>query len=93
MDPRTGRAAFRIAFLILGTAVAILPFQRQNSAEFVVTLMAAAVGLLFVGIVLVMARLSSPLLPPRGGTGPRDKPVRTSFNASNEDAGGTHDRT
>ncbi len=92
MDPRTGRAAFRIAFLILGTAVAILPFQRPHSAEFVVTLMAAAVGLLFVGIVLLMARLSSPPLPPRGaGTG--DKPIRTSFNASNEDAGGTHDRT
>lgn len=89
MDPRTGRAAFRIAFLILGTAVAILPFQRPNSAEFVVTVLAAAVGLIFVGVVLLMARLSAPPLPPRGA-GARDNPVRTRFNERNEHAGGTH---
>ena len=73
---------------MLGTALLILPFQRSNSAEFVVTLLSAAMGLAFVGIVLLMNRLSSPRLPPRGSR-PRDKPVRTSFNESNEDAGGT----
>ena len=91
MDPRTGQAAFRIAFLILGLAILILPFQRPNSAEFVVTVMAAAVGLLFVGVVLVVNRLASPPLPPRGLV-VRDKAVRTSFNEPNEHAGGTNDR-
>lgn len=89
MDPRTGQSAFRIAFLIVGLAVLILPFQRPNSAEFVVTVMAAGVGLLFVGVVLVVNRLASPPLPPRGPR-LRDNPVRTSFNDPNEDAGGTH---
>lgn len=86
MDPRTGRAAFRIALLILGASVATLPFQRQGSAEWVVTLMAAAVGVLFGAVVLLMARLSAPALPPRT-TGTRDKPVRTSFTRKNEDQG------
>ena len=73
---------------MLGTALLILPFQRQNSAEFVVTVLSVAMGAAFVGVVLVMNRLSSPRLPPRGPT-ERDKPVRTSFNDSNEDPGGT----
>lgn len=92
MDPRVGQAAFRLAFLILVAALAILPFQRPDSAEFVVTLMAAAVGVVFAGVVLLMNRLASPPLPPRG---PRtgDKPVRTGFNARNEDAGGINDRS
>ena len=88
VDPRTGQAAFRVAFLVLGTALLILPFQRPNSAEFVVTVLSAVMGVTFVGVVLLMNRLSSPRLPPRGARA-RDKPVRTSFNESNEDAGGT----
>ena len=86
LDPRIGQAAFRIAFLVLGLAILILPFQRPNSAEFVVTVMSAALGLIFIGVVLAMNRLSSPPLPPRGAR-VGDKPVRTSFNADNEKAG------
>ena len=89
MDPRTGQAAFRVSFLILGLAILILPFQRPSSAEFVVTVMAGVVGLLFVGVVLAVNRLASPPLPPRGPR-TRDKPERRSFNEPNEDAGGTH---
>ena len=91
MDPRTSQAAFRIALLVLGTALLILPFQRRDSAEFVVTVLSAAMGLTFVAVVLLVNRLSSPRLPPRG-PGARDKPVRTSFNETNEDAGGTNVR-
>jgi hypothetical protein len=89
MDSRTGQAAFRMAFLILAVSLLILPFQRPNSAEFVVTILAGAVGLIFIGVVLAMNRLSSPPLPPRRARA-GDKPVRTSFNDQNEDAGGTH---
>lgn len=58
MDPFALRAAFRVAILILIVAGAMLPFQRPNSAEFVVTVLAALVGLAFVGVVFVIARLS-----------------------------------
>lgn len=91
MDPQVGLAAFRVAFLIFGASLVILPLQSPDSAEFVVTLMAAAVGLAFMGVVLALNRLASPPLPPRG---PRtgDNPPGTRFNAGNQD-GGTYDRS
>lgn len=58
MDAVALRAAFRVAVLILIVAIAMLPFQPRNSAEFVVTVMAAIVGLIFVALVAVVARLS-----------------------------------
>ena len=58
MDPIALQAALRVALLILLAAVVMLPFQPANSAEFVVTVMAAIVGLIFVGLVAVLARLS-----------------------------------
>ena len=58
MDPTALRAAFRVAILILIVALATLPLQPPNSAEFVVTGLAAVVGLLFVGLVALLARLS-----------------------------------
>ena len=65
MDPIGLQAAFRIAVLILVVALAMLPFQPRNSAEFVVTVMAAVVGLIFVGVVAVFARLSGSRPPNR----------------------------
>lgn len=56
MDPRILGAGFRIAVLILGTSLAILPFQRQGSAEQVVTVLAALTGLAFAATVIAMAR-------------------------------------
>ena len=58
MDPFALRAAFRVAILILIVAAAMLPFQRPSSPEFVVTVLSALVGLAFVVLVAVMARLS-----------------------------------
>jgi hypothetical protein len=70
MDPLGLQAAFRVAILILIVALAMLPFQPPSSAEFVVTVMAAVVGLIFVGIVAVLARLS-------GSRPPNRRPVDT----------------
>jgi hypothetical protein len=70
MDPIALQAAFRVALLILIAAAVMLPFQPPNSAEFVVTVLAAVVGLLFVGIVAVLARLS-------GSRPPNPRPVDT----------------
>jgi hypothetical protein len=58
LDPTALNAALRVAVLILIVALAMLPFQPPNSAEFVVTVLAAIVGLLFVGLVALLARMS-----------------------------------
>ena len=77
MDTTALQAAFRVAILILIAAVAMLPFQPPNSAEFVVTVLAAAVGLVFVALVAVLARLS-------GSRPPNPRPVdRVSGMSSN----------
>jgi preprotein translocase subunit Sss1 len=65
MDPTAFRAAFRVAVLILVVALAMLPFQPPTSAEFVVTVLAAVVGLIFVGLVAMLARLSRSRPPNR----------------------------
>jgi hypothetical protein len=59
VDPIALQAALRVAVLILIVAAAMLPFQPPNSAEFVVTVLAAIVGLIFVVLVAVVARFST----------------------------------
>ena len=84
MDPIALQAALRVALLILVASLVMLPFQPANSAEFVVTVMAAIVGLIFVGLVAVLARLS-------GSRPPNPRPVDTvrgmSSNVRNEEPG------
>ena len=65
MDPIALQAALRVAILILLASLVMLPFQPPNSAEFVVTVLAAIVGLLFVGLVVALARLSGSKPPNR----------------------------
>jgi amino acid transporter len=84
MDPVAFQAALRVAVLILIVAVAMLPFQPPNSAEFVVTVLAAIVGLVFVVLVVVMVRLSASRPPnPR----PVDKVSGIDSNMRNEEPG------
>ena len=84
MDPIALQAALRVALLILVAALVMLPFQPANSAEFVVTVMAAVVGLIFVALVVVLARLSGSRPPnPR----PVDTVPRMSSNVRNEEPG------
>jgi hypothetical protein len=84
MDPIALQAALRVALLILLAALVMLPFQPANSAEFVVTVLAAIVGLLFVGLVVVLARLSGSRPPnPR----PVDRVRSMSSNVRNEEPG------
>jgi fumarate reductase subunit D len=58
------RGALRLAVLILLLALVMLPFQPRTSGEFVVTVLAAVVGGLFVLAVVVLLRWSAPRLPP-----------------------------
>jgi hypothetical protein len=81
MDPIALQAALRVAILILLAAVIMLPFQPANSAEFVVTVLAAFVGLIFVGLVVVLTRLSGSRPPnPR----PFDRVSGIDSNTRNE---------
>ncbi len=63
MDPQLLRGGFRIAFLILAAALVMLPFQPRDSAEFVVTVLAAIVGGVFVLGIALLARASNPRMP------------------------------
>jgi hypothetical protein len=84
MDPVALQAAFRVALLILLAAAVMLPFQPPNSAEFVVTVLAAIVGLIFVGLVALIARLSGSRPPnPR----PVDRVSGIDSNMRNEEPG------
>jgi hypothetical protein len=73
MDPRLLRGGFRIAFTILAIALVTLPFQPPDSAEFVVTVLAALVSGAFVLGVSLLARAANPPLP-------NDKVQRNDYN-------------
>ncbi|MEK6225618.1 MAG: hypothetical protein AABM40_04900 [Chloroflexota bacterium] len=89
MDPIALQAALRVALLILLAALVMLPFQPPNSAEFVVTVLAAIVGLVFVGLVVVLARLSGSRPPnPR----PVDRVSSMSSNVRNEEPGRANEK-
>ncbi len=57
------RSGLRISVLVLGLAVLMLPFQPRDSAEFVVTVLAAFVGGAFVLGVVLLTRSANPRLP------------------------------
>jgi hypothetical protein len=69
VDPEALKAALRLALLIFIAAIAMLPLQRAGSAEQVVTVLAAIVGALFVGAVILVARLSGARTPPEVPSG------------------------
>ena len=68
--PELLRAALRIGVLIAGLSIATLPFQPRGSAEFVVTVLAAFVGLAFIAGVALLGRTAR--VPRRAGDGRKD---------------------
>jgi hypothetical protein len=78
VDPQLLRGGFRIGFTILAIALVTLPFQPHDSAEFVVTVLAAIVSGTFVLGVSWLARSAEPRLPHDNGprTGYNEPPQR-----------------
>lgn len=77
--------------VILALSLAVLPFEDRSSPEFVAAVLAALVGLVFVGIVTVLARAS---LPPSPRTPARrlvDKRNGKDYNVSDSRSGGKGD--
>ena len=75
MDPQILRGGFRIGVALLAIALVTLPFQPRDSAEFVVTVLAALVGGAFVLGVSLLARAANPALP-------NDKKRRNGYNTT-----------
>jgi hypothetical protein len=73
VDPQLLRGGFRIAFLVLAIALVTLPFQTFGSAEFVVTVLALAVGASFALGIALLAHIASPPIP-------RDDRERKGYN-------------
>lgn len=88
MDPVLLQSAFRLGFLILALSLLILPFEDRSSAEFVATVLAAVVGLLFIGIVTVLARSSLPPPPRSQARRSVDKAIAKDYNQSDSHSGG-----
>jgi len=63
MDPQILKAGFRIAIFVTATAGLLLLFEPRDSAEFVVSVLALAIGLAFVSLVAVLVWYSTPRIP------------------------------
>ena len=64
MDPQILKAGFRVAVLLAFVAGVLLFFEPRDSAEFVVSALTLGIGLLFMGVVAVIVRYSTPRMPP-----------------------------
>ncbi len=58
LSPESGKLWFRIAVFIAALSLALLPFQKVDSAEFVITLLSLGLGVVFIVVLAVMARRS-----------------------------------
>lgn len=56
MDPLVGRAAFRLGMLVTAPALVLLLFLPPDTAEFAITIVTAAIGFVFLGIVALLVR-------------------------------------
>jgi hypothetical protein len=56
MSPEAGKAALSIALFIVIASAALLLIQPPGTAEFVITVLSLAIGLVFTGVVMIMAR-------------------------------------
>ena len=91
MDPLLLQGAFRLGFVILFVALLVIPFEDRSSAEFVASVLAAIVGLIFVGIVTVLARASLPPPPRSPARKVVDNPNGKGYNVSDSRSGGKRD--
>jgi len=88
MDPVLLQSAFRLGFVILALSLLVLPFEDRSSAEFVATVLAALIGLLFIGIVTVLARSSLPPPPRSQARTTVDKAIGKGYNDPDSRSGG-----
>jgi hypothetical protein len=88
VDPVLLQSAFRLGFVILVLSLLVLPFEDRSSAEFVATVLSALIGLLFIGIVTVLARSSLPPPPRSHARTSVDKATGKGYNERDSHSGG-----
>jgi hypothetical protein len=88
VDPGLLQGAFRLGFVILALSLLVLPFEDRSSAEFVATVLAALIGLFFIGIVTVLARSSLPPPPRSQARTTVDKAIVKGYNEPDSHSGG-----
>lgn len=59
MHPDAGRVWFRVAVFLIVTSIGLLFIVQPGTAEFIVTVTTLVIGLLFAGILAVLARRSN----------------------------------
>lgn len=64
MDPQILKAGFRVAVLLALVAGVLLLFEPRDSAEFVVSALTLGIGLVFMALVAILVRYSTPRMPP-----------------------------
>ncbi|MFN8496427.1 MAG: hypothetical protein U0641_01110 [Anaerolineae bacterium] len=57
ISPLLGQAAFSIAVFVTICALALLPFEKPGTAEFVATVLAAVAGILGIVFIAIMVRI------------------------------------
>ena len=63
MNPQLGRVAFRVATYLVLMSSGMLLLLQPGTGEFVVTVITLAMGLLFGGVIAVLARRAQRLRP------------------------------
>ena len=58
MSPEAGRQWFRLGFFISIISLILLPFQPRDSAEFVITVLSLIIGLIMLGLVAIIIKIS-----------------------------------
>lgn len=58
MSPQVGRTWFRVAFFITLLSAGLLLLQKPGTAEFVITVVTLAIGLIFMATIVIIARRS-----------------------------------
>ena len=57
ISPQMGRAAFRIAFVMVALSIILVFVLTPGSAEYWVSVLTLVLGLLFMGIIFVLVRV------------------------------------
>lgn len=57
IGPQVGRAAFRVALMMVGVSAVMLFVLTPGTAEYVISVITLILGLLFIGLIFVLVRL------------------------------------
>ena len=58
IGPQLGRAAFRIAFMMVAVSLIMLFVLTPGSAEYTVSVLTLILGLVFAGVILILVRMT-----------------------------------